>query len=231
MRFVLTLAAGLIAALASGLPTGSRAADIALVTEEYPPFNMTFNGSVTGLATEKVFAMFKEAEVTYTLQMLPWARAYNMALNQPNTCVFSTTETPERKPLFAWVGPLVDNDWVLIGREGDTYGVTTLEEAKAFKIGGYIGDATAEYMTSQGFSVDLAPNDALNAQKLANGRIAFWATGHRSGLFLADKQGVMGLAPVLTIKSVVMSLACNKATNPEVIDRLRKALASLEAAH
>lgn len=200
------------------------AADIRLVTEEYPPFNMTYNGKITGLATELVEATFQKAGISYSLEMLPWARAYSMAETTPGTCVYSTTETPERKDKFLWIGPLVSNDWVLMGRAEGGPAVSKLEEAKAHTIGGYNGDAIAMFLEQQGYKVELSPRDDLNPAKLANGRIDFWATGSESGPYLAQQMGVKGLKTVASFKSTVMSLACNKGSDPAVIAKLRASL-------
>ncbi len=218
-----------LAAVAACLvPATAQAADIRLVTEEYPPFNMTYHGEITGMATDLLKAAFDKAGVTYTLELLPWARAYNTALTTASACVYSTTETPERMDKFLWVGPLVDNDWVLLAR-ADSPAITSLEDARPYKIGGYHGDAVAEYLIAEGFRVDTASQDAFNAPKLANGRIDFWATGSQLGPYLADQQGLEGLAPVVTIKETVMSLACNKGTDPAIIDRLQTALDAVRA--
>jgi len=219
----------IVAAVAAGLlPVTVQAADIRLVTEEYPPFNMIYQGEITGMATDLLKAAFEKAGVTYTLEVLPWARAYNVALTTANTCVYSTTETPERMDKFLWVGPLVDNDWVLLGR-ADSPAISSLEEARPYKIGGYLGDATAAYLIAEGFRVDTASQDAFNAPKLANGRIDFWATGSQLGPYLANQQGIEGLVSVVTIKQTVMSLACNKDTDPAIIHRLQTALDAVRA--
>lgn len=205
------------------------AADIRLVTEEYPPFNLTHNGKIAGLATDLVEATFHKAGISYTLEMLPWARAYSMAETTPGTCVYSTTETPERKDKFLWVGPLVNNDWVLMGRAVGSPAVSKLEEAKPYTIGGYNGDALALFLEQQGYKVELSPRDDLNPAKLANGRIDFWATGSESGPYLAQQMGITGLKAVATFKNTVMSLACNKGTDAAIVAKLQAGLDAVRA--
>lgn len=216
-------------AAALALVTTPAAADIRVTTEEYPPFNMSQNGVVVGLATDLVRGMFEKAGEKYSIEVLPWQRAYQMALDTKDTCVYSTTETEERRNLFEWVGPLVANNWVLFARPGSTIELTSLEGAKGLRIGGYQGDATAIFLEKNGFTVEAVPRDELNAAKLANGRIDLWATGSELGPFLAAQQGIKNLRPVLTFKETKMSLACNKSTDPAVLAKLRAALAELKA--
>jgi polar amino acid transport system substrate-binding protein len=201
-------------------------ADILVTTEEYPPFNMSDHGEITGTATALVKTMFEKAGIPYHIQSLPWQRAYNMALADKDTCVYSTTVTEERQTLFEWVGPLVHNNWVLFAR-ADRAPPANLEAAKGQVIGGYNGDAITLFLQNQGYTVDVAPRDDVNPSKLLNGRLDYWATGSELGAFEARAQGITGIKPVLTFKEAVMALACNKATDPVVLDKLRAALADI----
>lgn len=217
----------LLAGCAVLAPVAAQA-DILLTTEEYPPFNLTQDGKVVGIATDLVRAMFDKAGVAYKIDVLPWNRAYQTALIQKDTCVYSTTETPERKTLFEWVGPLVRNDWVLFAKADNAAPLKNLEEARGKSIGGYGGDAIAVYLEKDGYKVDAAPRDELNLPKLAAGRIDYWASGSELGPYLAKLQGMADqIKPVLTFNTTVLSLACNKDTDPAVLAKLRAALESV----
>jgi polar amino acid transport system substrate-binding protein len=82
-------------------------AALTLTTEEYPPFNMTDaqTGRPAGIAVDKVVEMIHRANEPFTITSYPWARAYQMAVKVDDTCVFSTSRTPERETLFTWIGP------------------------------------------------------------------------------------------------------------------------------
>lgn len=206
----------------------AAAADFVLTTEEYPPFNMTYQGEVTGIATDLVRAVFAKAGVAYKIEMLPWNRAISMAQSDKNTCVYSTTETEERKDKFAWVGPLVENNWVLFGRADSPLVLTRLEDARGKTIGGYSGDAISLYLEKEGYKIDAASRDDLNLPKLLNGRIDLWATGSELGVFLAQQQGAAGaIKPLLTFRRTAMSLACQKDSDPAALEKLRAALAEI----
>ena len=209
------------------LPTAPAFSEILVTTEEYPPYNMTVRGEVVGIATALVRAMFARAGIPYRIEVLPWNRAYQEALATPDSCVYSTTETGERKPLFEWVGPLVTNDWVLFARS-DARPLTRLEEVGDKIVGGYSGDAAALYLAARGYKVDAAREDGLNPAKLINGRIDYWVSGSELGPYLARQQGIADIRPVLTFKTVALSLACNRGTDPQVLARLRQALAGLK---
>lgn len=227
VRYVLSGLASLSAALLGC--QALAAAPITITTEDYPPYNYTADGKITGLSTEIVQEVMKRAGLEYKIENLPWKRAYGMALEQADTCVYSTTMTDERKPLFKWVGPLATNDWTFFAMEDTSIALTSLEDAKAYNIGGYQGDALADFLQKQGFKVETAPQDAINPKKLAGKRIDLWATGSSLGPYLAKQEGVSGLKPLLSFNSAILSLACNKGMEDEVLAKMQGALDAMKA--
>lgn len=203
----------------------ASAASLTLVTEDYPPFSMQKAGSsdVVGIATDLLRGAMKKAEIDYTVSLFPWKRAYESALKDADTCVYSTTRTEEREPLFKWIGPLIHNDWVLFGRT-DSPKLASLDDAKAYRVGGYQGSANTLYLESQGFKVDEAVADRLNPKKLMANRIDFWTSGAILGPYLASREGAAGIIPILKFKDVEMDLACNKSVPDDVIVRLNAAI-------
>ena len=94
---------------------------LTLLTEENPPFNYVENGKLTGLVTDLVTDAMKRANVPYTMEVLPWNRAYVRAQSEKDTCLFATARLDNREKLFLWVGPLANNLWAVYGR-GDFAG-------------------------------------------------------------------------------------------------------------
>ena len=208
----------------------SNAQTIHLKTENYPPFNMSGDSeSIIGVSTEIVEVLFKRAGVDYTLELLPWQRAFSMALEEQNTAVFSTTRTAEREEKFKWVGPIAKNDWVFLAKASSEISISSLQEAKSYRIGGYQGDAAALYLADQGLELDLAPRDDLNALKIDRNRIDLWATGHLLGPYQAKQYNVSGLVPVLTFRETVMAIAFNINTDDAIIDKLNNELVAMKA--
>ena len=207
----------------------AHAQTIHLKTENYPPFNMTGPGdSIIGISTEIVVTLFKRAGVDYTLELLPWQRAFSLALNEQDNAVFSTTRTAQREAKFKWVGPLVENNWVFLAKKSRNISVQNLEEGKGYRVGGYQGDAVALYLTDQGYQMDLTQRDELNARKISRDRIDLWATGHLLGPYYAMQQGVAGLVPVMTFRETIMSIAFNINTDNAIIDRLNAELEAMK---
>ena len=219
--------------LASVLLTASLAATAApplrILTEDYPPFNMMGSGGrISGMSTDVLQEGFRRAGISYAIEMLPWIRALNLTILESNTCLYSTARTEAREHQFKWVGPLVDNPWVLYGRNDSRHAIKSLEEARRFKIGGYSGDATAQYLIDRGFDVDLASTDQLNIKKLLAGRIDFWATGKYPGAALLAREKVTQLHPILTFNTPMLYLACNPGMPDALIQQLNDQLRSMQ---
>jgi len=205
-------------------------APLYITTEAAAPSSMLdADGKVVGIATDKVRAAFERAGLPYTIDLLPWKRAYAAAYERPDACVYSTTRTPEREPLFKWVGPTDSAEWVLMARAGRGIPLRTLEDARPYRIGTYNGDARDHYLRSRGFRVDPAPNDLTNPRKLLLGRIDLWAAALRRGSPVLEHNGWTGrIVPVLVFNRLDVFLACNRAVPDAVISRLNDAFAGLE---
>ncbi|QJQ06398.1 ABC transporter substrate-binding protein [Undibacterium piscinae] len=206
-------------------------AHLILTTEDYPPFNIVDpnNGNLSGISTEKVKEIMHRSGETYTISAYPWARAFQMARTDANTCVFSTTRMPEREAMFKWVGPLVKNNWFVFARADDTRKPKSLEDLRPYIMGIYRNDAVGEFLTSKGFKTDIANADADNPRKLLIQRFDFWATGELLGLAILKNQGLQGkIVPRFQFNQTEMYLACHPAIAPERIELFNQILKDIE---
>ena len=235
LQRTLTLSLLLVASAARAeLPADYK---VVLLTENFPPFNMAIDDKnfarddgIDGISADIVREMFKRAGIAYTLTLrFPWDRLYNLTLDKPNYGLFSTTYTPERKPLFKWVGPLAKTGWVLLSAPGSTIKVASLKEAEKYKLGAYKNDAVSQHLESQGMKPINALRDQENVGKLLKGQIDLWATTDPVGRYIAKQEGATGLQTVLRFNDAELYLALNKDTPDEVVQRLQKALDELRS--
>ncbi|MCI3947845.1 amino acid ABC transporter substrate-binding protein [Pseudomonas syringae] len=210
---------------------------VVLLTENFPPFNMAVDGknfaqenNIDGIAAEVVREMFKRANIGYSMTLrFPWDRVYKLALENPGYGVFSTTRLPEREKLFKWVGPVGSYDWIMLTRGDSPITLTSLEQARDYKVGAYKGDAIGERLNAIGLNPILMLRDRDNVKKLVNGQIDLWAVGDPVGRYLAKLEGVTGLKTVLRFNHAELYLALNKGTPDEVVTRLQSALDEMRA--
>jgi polar amino acid transport system substrate-binding protein len=181
-------------------------------------------GEVGGLSTIMVREMFRRTGIPFVIDLQPWARAYKTAQSEENTCVYSTTRTPARENQFKWVGPLLQNVWALYAGPHSPAHVQSLEQVRPYIIGGYNGDAVAQYLIGQGLHVELSPSDDLNPRKLLAGHIDYWATSIYRFNYLLKHNDTTALTKVLEFNSVMLYLACNPKVPDAKIARLNAAI-------
>ncbi len=207
----------------SPLPASRSAAipELHLTTEHSPPASMLVEGRVGGRETDKLREMLERGDIPHRFDLLPWKRAYTLALHAPFTCVYSTARTPEREALFKWVGPTDVSEWVLMCRADARLRLRSLDDARGLRIGTYNGDAREEYLQARGLRVEPVGNDALNPQKLLLKRIDLWAVGQRRGSQLLAQQKLTGkIVPLLVFHRVKVYLACNPSVSDSLIERM-----------
>ncbi|WDE09771.1 substrate-binding periplasmic protein [Thalassomonas haliotis] len=129
-------------------------AQLQVVTEILPPYQyIKHDASLGGVATEKVNALFSQFKISPDIQAMPWARAYKMAQDQPNTLIYSIVRTPEREGLFQWIGVLVSTKTFLIGLKARTdIVVNSLADLKQYRLGVKRADVVYQYLSRHGLS-------------------------------------------------------------------------------
>nr|WP_298104751.1 transporter substrate-binding domain-containing protein [uncultured Shinella sp.] len=208
-------------------PLSTALADtIHFVTEEYAPFNYSKDGKITGIAVEQVEAMAKAAGIDYTLEIMPWARAFALAESQPKTCVFTTGYNRERAERFVWVNPLLKDQMVLLKRKGDRYDGLTIVKARELKVGSQRGDFAVEALQLIGFKdIDLAADIDITLRKLISGRIDLMPTSIKTYEKLVQEGQPVEKAMLMA--GQIYGLACNRDTPDGLIKALQAELDEL----
>lgn len=210
----------------------ATAQDLKIMTEEYPPFNYTEDGNLTGLATEVVRELATKVGNSAAIEVKPWARAYKMIEKEDGLILYSMTRTEAREGLFKWVGPVASNTWVFFAKKGSGISLGSLEDAKGVgKIGTYNQDAAEIFLKEQGFTnIDSVPDDTLNVPKLMAGRIDLWIVGELQGIYKAKLKGVSDqLEKVMDVKETQLFIAFSKNTPDDVIAKWQAALDGMKA--
>lgn len=208
-------------------------ASLRVVTEEWPPYNYTQDGAATGLMTEVVRATLDRAGIDYTIEVLPWARAYALATHAPNVLIYTIVKLPEREQLFRWVrlDGLNIEIYLLRPKYRTDIKLKSLEEAKAYRVGLTLNSAPHQFLLRQGFveGVNLFPvnSEILNVHKseqlhrridLATGDPLFEAFLLRQAGLPADYW--VRLLPLFNTDTY---MALSLGTPEEVMERVRTA--------
>ncbi len=236
MRPLRRPAAALAAAFAFAAACApAAAATLTLLTEENPPFNYAEGGKLTGMVTDLVVEAMKRANVGYTVEVLPWARAYTRTQAEKDTCLFATARLDSREKLFTWIGPLATNTWAAFGR-GDFAGtVRVLADLKPWRIGGVVNDAKVEYLRESGITnIRQVTDDRANPPRLFlpaddPNRIDLWVTGYYGAHDVARSARVTDIKLVFVVREIPLYLACSPQTPPAVVRALNDAVDAMRA--
>ncbi|QEL56831.1 substrate-binding periplasmic protein [Chromobacterium paludis] len=200
-----------------------------LLTEDDPPFNYPDDhGGITGISTEMVTEAFRRAGLSYTMQVMPWLRAYRLAQSDKHACLFSTTRNAEREKQFQWVGPLLKNDWAVFAGPRSPAAIRNMQALRPYRIGGYRGDAVALYLQNRGYKLEYTSDDVLNLRKLMAGHIDFWASGIYHAHDLAKHAHLGPLRKVAVFSTSYLYLACHPQIPPDTLTRLSAALHAMQ---
>ena len=152
--------------------SAAHAQAIDAVTET-TPYTYVANGKVVGTATQVVELTLQRAGLAdYQVHLYPWARAYDLALKEPNVLIFLIARTPAREQQFHWAGEIMKIQYHLYRLKSKPLDISSLESAKAYTIGVMRDDVRQQYLRSKGFERLVVSAQSLdNFQKLLRGQV------------------------------------------------------------
>ncbi len=199
-----------------------------IYTEDSPPANYLDGGKLHGLSVEIVREILRRLKMPDTIQVVPWARGYTLALTQPNVALFSTTRLPQREKLFKWVGPLYYQTWGFYGKKGSQIKISSLEDArKVARIGTYHKDAKKQYLQAQGFRNLVSTNKNIsNIRHILDGSIDLWVSSDFNMPYLARQADVAPdqLELVFPFKKVINYIAFSSQTSDSLVGKWQQTL-------
>ena len=195
---------------------------LTLVTFIEKPLIDQQNGVPSGVVVNVVKELFRQANVAYTLRLMPPKRAILMTSETNNYCVFPIERSQEREVKYQWVSPVLISRHGLYSHPDKPIELKTLEDARPYKLGSYLGSGMGEYLESFGFNVEYAGRNELNARKLLKNRIDLWVSDTESAKFLIKHELLSLNAPELIFFTTVRAMACNLSVDSGVVKRLQK---------
>jgi len=150
-KFHLALAMGFLFALPH-IVVIAQETKINFVTEHLPPFQSMNGDHVSGYTTEIVKKLLSQTNIKATFKIYPWSRAFNLAKNKQDTCIYKIARTPARELLFQWVGVITTTNTHFIGLKENKYiKINSLEDAKEYQIAAIRDDFTHSFLLNAGF--------------------------------------------------------------------------------
>ncbi|BBN81737.1 hypothetical protein PA25_17220 [Pseudoalteromonas sp. A25] len=196
-----------------------------IYTEHFAPYTIVEpDGTLAGSAVTTVKNALELAGFEPIIEIVPWARAYEMTLTQPNTILFSMAKTPERAPLFHWLFKLTTLNYDFYTLDKPSLQLTSMEQALLYTTVAIRGSYEESKLTNLGFEVGknlvLVADMASAWQMLDKGRVDTIFASHiptqktdkaRAHLYkrqsaINDTHELFVVASLKTSKNVIISL-------------------------
>jgi len=210
-----------------------HAASLRILTENLPPLNYVKDGVLVGPSVEMVREIQRRTGSTAEIQVYPWARAYQIALEEKNVVLFGVSHTPPRENKFKWVGPLATKRDIFVAQKGSNIAINSLEDAKRVgRIGVLRDDTKEEFLEMNGFTnLEPVSDERKNAQKLVMGRIDLWVFKQPGLKTVCDLAGVDygAVEEVFHLRETNVDIAFSLETPDAVVARWRTAFADMLA--
>lgn len=202
-----------------------------LFTEQNPPYNYRIEetGEIEGRITMIVQELMRRADIGYTIELMPWNRAFQRTLITPNSCLFAMDRTPERENQFLWVSPMLESGWSFFRRPDSDIRLTSFRDLAPYRVAATADYASARALVAAGHKDILMATTNIHALRLLyHGRVDFILTGDYEMPHLAERANLPMPVAELTFRRANLSMGCNLKSDRATIDRLQQLNIELE---
>ncbi len=207
---------------------------VRFVTEIMSPFQVNDGQQLTGFAVELVEEIKRRTRIDAKIEVYPWARAYNLALTQPNVFIFTLVKTDERMTQFDWIDEyytVTDSFYALKSRKDIV--INSMSDAKKYVTCIPRDDVGEQRLLKLGFAKTSLKKVAFQSQCLG------MLYRDRVDLNLFNAVGIQSLSQkfdvdpgyfrrVFVVSKAVMGLAASKNTDANLVKAVRKALGQIK---
>jgi polar amino acid transport system substrate-binding protein len=223
--------------LISPLTSANDLDQLNFITESYPPYNYKEKGKLQGISVDLLLAATQKSSsllTTKKIRVLPWPRAYNMAILGPKIVLFSTTRTEEREPKFNWVGPIAPTRIVLLAKKSNSIVINTPADIKKYTVGTIpndIGDQLVKELGMANSSIKHVAKAESLAKMLDADRIQLWAYEENVARWFIKQEGLNNseFEAVYTLKESDLYYAFSKDVKKEALELLQKSIDEVKA--
>ena len=166
--------------------------------------------------------------ISYSIQIMPAKRAEIYAQTTKNTCVFPIEKSQEREVFFSWVSPIIvsKQGFFTIPDQPSIF-LQTLEDAKPYRIGSYLGSSIGEYLASFNYQVDFATKNEANILKLQAKRIDLWASDILTAAHISKHSGIEITPSKLDFFTTLRAIGCHPSIPEKTIKLMNKKLQAM----
>ena len=144
--------------------------ELKFVAEDLPPFHYYDKNNVpTGALVDVIKALMLYTKLPYTIELMPFARSYDLTTKQQNHIMPSLMKSTDREAQFNWIGKSYKSKAFLVGLKDRTdINIQKLEEAKSYVVGTIRGYHSARYLEDAGFTTNKNLHLSVNYKHMWN---------------------------------------------------------------
>lgn len=209
-------------------------AQVRIVTTEEPPTNYyTSQSEFSGTTTDIVEEIKKQLNLDVKIEVMPWARSYDIAKKNPNVVIFTAGQSQERIDHgFHFLGPVITRKHALWSKKGSSFNITSIQDIKDKKltVGAMRGSWRAKFFKDQGIKVQEISNHETNVKKLLKGRIDLWVSSDIEAPSIANKLGyeMKEIEIAYIFKEASSYIMLSRGTSKEMVEKWEKAYANIQ---
>ncbi|MFG6466060.1 substrate-binding periplasmic protein [Roseateles sp. BYS87W] len=182
------------------------------------------DGQLTGPGATMLDRLQSLSQVRMTQQVVPIARALQMAQLQPGICAVAVPRTPDRESQFRWTVPWASSAMAVFARAADPRQVRSAADLRGARLAVLRDSVPAAWVKEQGLNAYEVNETGIGLRMLAAERVDYWV-----GNELATQYAMRGWPGTLpkalyTFGRVDLPMGCHPATPSGVVERLNAAL-------
>jgi polar amino acid transport system substrate-binding protein len=156
-------------------------------------------------------------------QLTIWSNGYQLALINPNFCLFTMDRTDIRENLFQWVGPIGTNTTWFYTKNGSDITITSIEDAKNLPSICTVNSwFSTQYLQKLGFSnlvTDSYPD--FLTEKLINGEVSAFVCSDVTFPDILKQAGYEShnVIPAISLMSSDFYIGFSNSTSKTIVDQ------------
>ena len=210
------------------------AEELRIYTIEEPPFNFTdAQGNLTGISVDYVCEIQRRLKNDSPIQLMHWARAYEIAQKEKNVILFTAARAKYREPLFRWVAAVARNAWRFYTVNNQ---LLPLEDLNALKsvtgIGVLRSGARQAYLQERGFENIVSTKSLIQLNKMLDkGRlpVIFFAEAGLATMSRKYKIDVEKFNSIYTVYPPASFILMSKPSNEALFERWKETAEDIKA--
>lgn len=215
------------------LHTSDYPGTLQVYTEEYPPLTfMDPFGEITGFGSDVVYEIMDRNNQFSPVKLSTWSNGYELALHNPNFCLFTMDRTEIREDLFQWVGPIGTNATFFYTRAGSGISISSLADAMNLTAVGTVSSwYSDQYLRELGFTNLVSDSEPGSmTKKLMAGDIdAFVCSAITFPTILKDQGYAYDLvAEAFTLMSSDFYIAFSRNTPATIVNQWQSTLDAMQ---